>query len=86
MSDSKFNFTKPNVRQSKMIFHYLGEREIKFIGLFGERGHRGPYSPYKLCNHNLYIEIIIFPHIDKPQPTGYNEPKKKTIKIKNEKK
>ena len=40
------------------------KREIKFIGLFGDRGHRGPYSPYKLCNHNLYIGMIIFPHID----------------------
>ena len=46
------------------------EREIKFISLFGDRGHRGPYSPYKLCNHNLYIGIIIFPHIDNPQSTG----------------
>ena len=43
------------------------EREIKFISLFGDRGHWGPYSPYKLCNHNLYIGIIIFPHIDNPQ-------------------
>ena len=48
------------------------EREIKFIGLFEDRGHRGPYSPYKPFNHNLYIEIIIFPHIDNPQSTGYN--------------
>ena len=40
------------------------EREIKFIGLFEDRGHRGPYSPYKPFNHNLYIGIIIFPHID----------------------
>ena len=48
------------------------KREIKFISLFGDRGHRGPYSPYKLCNHNLYIGIIIFPHIDNPQSTGYN--------------
>ena len=48
------------------------EREIKFIGLFEDRGHRGPYSPYKLFNHNLYIGIIIFPHIDNPQSTGYN--------------
>ena len=47
-------------------------REIKFIGLFVDRGHRGPYSPYKPCNHNLYIGIIIFPHIDNPQSTGYN--------------
>ena len=39
------------------------EREIKFIGLFENRGHRGPYSPYKPFNHNLYIGIIIFPHI-----------------------
>ena len=48
------------------------EREIKFIGLFGDRGHRGPYSPYKPCNRNLYIGIVIFPHIDNPQSTGYN--------------
>ena len=61
------------------------EREIKFFGLFGDRGHQGPYSPYKPCNHNLYIGIIIFPHIDNPQATGYNQPKKKTIKIINEK-
>ena len=61
------------------------EREIKFIGLFGDRGHRGPYSPYKPCYHNLYIEIIIFPHIDNPQSIGCNWLKKKTIKIINEK-
>ena len=63
------------------------EREIKFIGLFEDRGHRGPYtcSPYKPFNHNLYTGIIIFPHIDNPQSTGYNQPKKKTIKIINEK-
>ena len=50
----------------------LLQTEIKFIGLFKSRGHRGPYSPYKPCNHNLYIGIIIFPHIDNPQSTGYN--------------
>ena len=48
------------------------EREIKFIGLFENRGHRGPYSPYKPFNHDLYIGIIIFPHIDNPQYTGYD--------------
>ena len=53
------------------------EREIKFIGLFENRGHRGPYSPYKPFNHNLYIGIIIFPHIDNPQYTGYDLPKNK---------
>ena len=62
------------------------EREIKFIGLFENRGHRGPYSPYKPFNHNLYIGIIIFPHIDNPQYTGYDLPKKKTNKIINAKK
>ena len=60
--------------------------EIKFIGLFENRGHRGPYSPYKPFNHNLYIGIIIFPHIDNPQYTGYDLPKKKPNKIINEKK
>ena len=55
-----------------VISKLLWEREIKFIGLFGDRGHRGPYSPYKPCNHNLYIGIIIFPHTDNPQSTGYN--------------
>ena len=58
-------------------YHFVGyKREIKFIGLFGDRGHRGRYSPYKLCNHNLYIGIIVFPHIDNLQSTGYNQPKK----------
>ena len=48
------------------------EREIKFIDLFGDRGHRSPYGPYQSCNDNLYIGMIIFPHIDNPQSTGYN--------------
>ena len=39
----------------------MWEREIKFIGLFENRGHRGPYKPF---NHNLYIGRIIIPHID----------------------
>ena len=61
------------------------EREIKSIGLFEDRGHQGTYSPYKPFNHNLYIGIVIFPHIDNPQSTGYNQPMKKTIKMINEK-
>ena len=37
------------------------EREIKFIGLFGDRGHWGPYSPYKHCNHRMcYLLKKIF--------------------------
>ena len=48
------------------------ERDIKFIGLSGDRGHHGPYSPYKPCNNNLYIGIVNFPHIDNPKSTDYN--------------
>ena len=55
-----------------MYDHNKREREIKLIGLFGDRGHRVPYSPYKLCDNNLYIGLIIFPYIDNPQSTGYN--------------
>ena len=59
------------IHQRWLVFRER-EREIKFIGLFEDRGHRGPYSPYKPFNHNLYIGIIILPHIDNPQSTGYN--------------
>ena len=56
------------------------EREIQFIGLFEDRGHQGPYSPYKPFNHNLYIGIIIFPHIDNPQSTGIINLRKNQLK------
>ena len=60
-------------REDALKLHLVDtEREIKFIGLFEDRGHRAPYSPYKPFNHNLYIGIIIFPHIDNPQSTGYD--------------
>ena len=48
------------------------DRRIKFISLFGGRGHLGPYSPYQACNYNQYKGIIIFGHIDNPQGTVYN--------------
>ena len=78
---------KAQYRIINFLFEFMGkrEREIKFISLFENRGHRSPYSPYKLFNHNLYIGIIIFPHIDNPQYTGYDLPKKKPNKIINEK-
>ena len=53
------------------MFH-ASEGVIWFNGLFENSGHRGPYSPYKPCNYSLYIEIIIFPHIDNTQSIGYN--------------
>ena len=40
--------------------------------IFISYGQWGPCIPYKPRNHNLYIGIIIFLHIDNPQPTGYN--------------
>ena len=33
----------------------VSEWVIKFNGVLGDIEHQGPYSPYKLCNHNLYI-------------------------------
>ena len=30
---------------------------IIFNSLSGDRGQRGPFSPYKLCNHSEYIGI-----------------------------
>ena len=48
-----------------------GGEWVKFNGLFRDIGHQGPCGPYKLCNHNLYIGIIIFPHIDNTQYTGH---------------
>ena len=50
----------------------LYEWVIKFNGLSGDNGPRGPFSSYKPCNHSLYIGIIIFPHIDNTQSTGHN--------------
>ena len=38
---------------------------IKFSNLFRQQ-------PYKLCNHDLYIRIIIFIHIDTTQSTGHD--------------
>ena len=46
------------------------ERETERLSLSAFLGTSGPYSPYQPCNRNLYIGIIIFPHIDHPQSTG----------------
>ena len=43
---------------------------IKFLG------HQVPCSPYKSCNHVIYIGIITFPHKDGAQFTGQNQIKK----------
>ena len=57
--------------EEMLVFHEWARSEwvIKFNGLSGDSEQWGPYKP---CNHNLYIGIIIFPHIDNPQSTGHN--------------
>ena len=50
----------------------MSEWVIKFNGLSEDSRQRGQYNPYKLCNHSLYIGIIIFPHIDNPESTGHD--------------
>ena len=44
---------------------------IKFNSLSGDSRKRGPYSPYRPCNHSLYIGIIIFTHIENPQSRAF---------------
>ena len=69
-SDSQAHLTFPMCTHVNM--QWVNEWVIKFNSLFGTARHWGPYSPYKPCNHNLYIGIIIFPHTDNTQYTGYN--------------
>ena len=45
---------------------------IKFNGLLEDNRQRGPCGQYEPRDHSLYIEIIIFPHIDDTQSTGHN--------------
>ena len=50
---------------------YLGVNDEVYRP-FSDCGQRGPYSPYKPCDHNLNIGISIFPQIDNTQSIGYN--------------
>ena len=71
-----------NVLMSAIVPQLLSGRVsewvIKFNSLSGDIGQWGPYSPYKPCNHSLYIGNIIFPHIDIKQsqwkPIQFNLP------------
>ena len=44
------------------IYRRVSGRVIQFNS-FLERRQWGPYSPYKIYNHNLYIGTIIYPRI-----------------------
>ena len=46
--------------------HDMSEWVIKIYRPFSDRRHRGPYSPYKPCNHTPYIGIIIFSNTSSP--------------------
>ena len=61
--------TRPHwVNAINAIINHASEWVIKFNGLLGDSGHRGPWSrPDKPCNHSLYTGIIIFPHINNTQ-------------------
>ena len=61
-----------DIHSSMVFYAILPEWVLQFNGLSGDSKQWGSYSPYKLCNHSLHIEIIIFPHIDNPQSTGHN--------------
>ena len=32
-------------------------------------------------NDDIFVSVVIFPHTDNPQSTGYNKPKKKQLKL-----
>ena len=60
-----------NVQFMKSWKKYAALFDAGLTALWGQRT-LGLCAPYKLCNHNLYIGITIFPHIDNTQSKGYN--------------
>ena len=61
--------------EASTIWPPFGRRVTEWLSLTAFLGSRqwGSCNPYKPCNHNLYIGMIIFPHIDNPQSTDYNK-------------
>ena len=70
----KFSFQKMHLKKpsAKLRPFCSGINVLRQVHLIVNNGQRGPCNPYKPCNHNLYIGINIFPHIDDTQSTGYN--------------
>ena len=83
ISSNKFVISSAECKQSEwgMAFMWV----IKFNGLSRDSRLRGPYCPYKPCNHSLYIGIFIFPHIDTHNLWATINFKKKYIKMKHKK-
>ena len=73
VNDLLLDGTKPLSQTVLTHPQWVSEWVTKFNDLLGTVD---PYSPYKPCNHNLYIGIITFPHIDNAQYiyiyTGHN--------------
>ena len=70
----KFSFQKMHLKKpsAKLRPFCSGINVLRQVHLIVNNGQWGPCNPYKPCNHNLYIGINIFPHIDDTQTTGYN--------------
>ena len=60
----QFMYHTETVQNVVLATTEVSEWMIRFNSLSGDSVEWGPYSPYKPCNHSIYIEIIIFPHID----------------------
>ena len=58
-------------RSIRPSVHTSREWVIKFNSYLGNRGHRGPCSPYKPWDHSVDTGIIIFPDIDNTLSTGH---------------
>ena len=71
-----FSFKKMGLKVSSAKWRpsCLGLNVISnYIPPCSDSGHQCPCNNlYKLCNHNVYIGIIIFPHIDNTHSAGYN--------------
>ena len=62
-------FTDPYMRHSGEMSEWV----IKFNGLSGDSGHRGPYSPYKPCNQGRWVKRYN-PHLTKAHFShGWND-------------
>ena len=60
--DKHWTLTKRSLRNLiRKLRLCFSEWVIKFNGISGDSRQRGPCSPYKQCNHSLYIRITISP-------------------------
>ena len=53
---------------------------LSFYWPLSDSGQQGPCEPYNPWYHNLYIGLIIFPHIDNTESTAYSQLTKELIR------